>query len=251
MKTGAVHMGTSGWSYKHWKGIFYPEKLAATRYLNFYAQYYDVTEVNTSFYHIPRKTTVENWLRQVPDGFLFCPKLSRYITHLKKLHDAEPLLEKFFEVFDSSRKSLGPVLIQLPANLHFHAEVAGPFFEILHKKYKQYHFAIEIRHKSWLEEESIALMKQHKITLVFAHSDRFPYDEIITAKHIYLRFHGPGRLYGSSYPDKMLREYAKKIVQWQKDGHTIWVFFNNDMNGYALDNVTTLKNMVEQYQAKK
>src|SRR4051812_23915574 len=114
MKTGLVHIGTSGWSYKHWRGIYYPEEMKPTDYLAFYAQSFQVSEINSSFYNLPKVATVEGWVKKVPKGFMFCPKMSRYLTHMKKLHDPEESLERFFEVFEPMRKHMGPVLVQLP-----------------------------------------------------------------------------------------------------------------------------------------
>src|SRR5438270_3237131 len=94
-----IHIGTSGWSYKHWKGIFYPPKLKATSWLPYYTDYFKTTEINTSFYHLPKDTTIEKWMGDVPAGFRFSVKMSRYLTHMKKLREPEESLERFFEIF--------------------------------------------------------------------------------------------------------------------------------------------------------
>src|SRR5436305_8439995 len=114
-----LHIGTSGWSYKHWKDIFYPPKLKSTDWLKYYTRFFKTTEINTSFYHLPKPQTIEKWMREVPAGFRFCPKISRYITHMKKLRDPEESLGRFFEIFEPMHKMMGPVLIQLPPSLKF------------------------------------------------------------------------------------------------------------------------------------
>lgn len=249
MRRGAIHIGTSGWSYKDWKGLFYPETLKNTDWLSFYANTFSITEINTSFYHLPKKQTVEGWVKKVPARFLFCPKMSRYFTHLKRLHDPEESLEKFFEVFEPMQSKMGPVLLQLPPSLAFNAETTAHLYEVLRQQYKGYTFAMEVRHKSWLEKESLDLMKQYHIAFVIAQSgNRFPYATHITAKHIYVRFHGPEGLYNSSYPDSQLKYFAKLFDEWSAAGHSVWAFFNNDFYGYAIQNGLRLIELLEHLQ---
>ncbi|KAA2245084.1 DUF72 domain-containing protein [Chitinophaga agrisoli] len=241
----AWHIGTSGWSYKHWKGLYYPEKMKPVDYLAFYSQEYDCAEINTSFYHLPKVETVQHWVEQVPRSFLFCPKLNRYITHFKKLHDPAESMQRFFGVFDTIEESLGPILVQLPANATFNPSVTAEFYRLLATTYKQYDFSMEVRDKSWYSKESLALMEKYGIGLVIAHSGkRFPYKEAVTANHVYLRFHGPRELYASGYATVSLRAYARKCAQWLKEKHKLWIFFNNDVAGHALEDSRKLKTMI-------
>jgi uncharacterized protein YecE (DUF72 family) len=247
----ACHIGTSGWSYKHWKGVYYPEKLKPVDYLHFYSQEFDCTEINTSFYHLPKEQTVLNWAAKVPPGFLFCPKLSRYITHFKKLHDPAEGMEVFFKVFDPVAERLGPVLIQLPAQASFNAGVTEEFYQLLSTTYKQYDFSIEVRDKSWFSKQSLDLMEHYGVGLVIANSGkRFPYKEAVTARHIYLRFHGPAELYASGYAALTLRAYARKCAKWLQEKHTLWIFFNNDVHMHAIENARTLKTMLAEERDK-
>ncbi|MBA2422192.1 MAG: DUF72 domain-containing protein [Chitinophagales bacterium] len=239
------HIGTSGWSYKHWKGQFYPEGLKAAEYLKFYAAHFGVSELNTSFYHLPLAQTALNWASAVPANFKFCPKLSRSITHYQKLLNSENSLKLFFEVFDPIRKKLGPVLVQLPHFVKFHPEKTENFYKVLRSTYKQHRFALEAREAGWFSRESLDLMKRYHIALVISQSERrFPFFEAITAKDIYYRFHGPAGLYASDYTDTMLRNYASKFTEWIADKHHIWAFFNNDIGGYAYKNAMTLNGMM-------
>lgn len=243
MKPG-IHIGTSGWSYKHWKNIFYPEDLKTTSWLEFYAQIFNITELNTSFYHLPAIETTKSWAKKVPAGFMFCPKMSRYLTHMKKLNNPEESFEKFFDVFMPLKRKLGPVLIQLPPSLRFHADKAEHVYKLCKKQYAYYRFAMEVRHASWLGEDSIKLMKQYNIAFVIAQSGtQFPYAEMVTAQHIYVRFHGPQQLYASSYSDEQLAGFANLFKQWQQQGHSVWAFFNNDVFGYAISNAKRLIEM--------
>ena len=240
MKT-KIYVGTSGWSYKHWKGGFYPAKLASTKWLQFYAEHFSTTEINASFYRLPSEETVTKWTETVPEDFLFCPKMRRYLTHMKKLRDPEEPLERFFSIFHKMKDKMGPVLVQLPPMLKFNYDVTEHFYRLLKTKYRQYHFVMEIRHESWLEEVSLTLMTAFDIGFVISQSDKFfPYEEVVTAKNIYIRFHGPKDLYASSYTDKQLKSYAKKIKNWVSEGHEVWAYFNNDIHGYATQDAERL-----------
>ncbi|QJB39694.1 DUF72 domain-containing protein [Chitinophaga oryzae] len=247
MAKKGIYIGTSGWSYKHWREIFYPPELKPVEYLPFYAQSYKTTEINTSFYHLPKPGTVENWVKKVPKRFWFCPKLSRYITHVKRLLEPAEPLERYFSIFDPVRASLGPVLIQLPPSLVFQPERIHAFFEVLKKNYRDYEFALEARHDSWLQEEAFQLLEQYNIAWVIADSGgRWPFAERVTAKHIYIRFHGPNGHYDTAYDHKTMKAYAAKIKKWHADKHAVWAFFNNDGHGYALKNADELKILLHQ-----
>lgn len=241
-----IHIGTSGWSYKHWKGDFYPKLLKQNDWLTFYRDHFSVTEINTSFYRLPTEETIGGWIKQVPKNFLFCPKMSRYLTHMKKLNDPEEPMERFFEVFGPMKKHLGPVLLQLPQMIKFNYDRTEHFFKLLAKAYRQYEFVLEVRHDTWLKDEALNLMAKYEVGLVISQSDKhFPYTEMITAKNIYVRFHGPAALYASAYSDEELQYYCRKFKNWVKEGHQIWAFFNNDIHGYAPKDALRLKKMCE------
>lgn len=246
MSSKKLHIGTSGWSYKHWKGLFYPENLKLGEWFTFYSERFDTAEINSSFYRIPNPKMVEGWVAKAPKGFLFSVKLSRYITHMKKLRDPEEALERFFDVFAPLQKQMGPVLIQLPPMLKFHYDVAENFFTILRKHYTGYEYVLEIRHTSWLEEESLTLMAKYDVGLVISQSGNvFPYSEAVTAKNVYVRFHGPGNLYASQYSDEQLEDCASKFRKWIKEGHHVWAYFNNDVYGFAFQDAERLRTMLK------
>lgn len=236
---GSIHIGTSGWSYKHWKERFYPKEVKPPEYLSYYATQFHTVEVNTSFYHLPKEKTVQHWADTVNKSFYFCPKISRYITHIKKLNDPEDTLAPFFDIFVNIKSRLGPVLIQLPPSVAFHEEKAAKFYAAL-KKYSNFHFALEARHDSWFSAQSISLMREHHIAFVIADSGgRWPSAEFITDRNVYVRFHGPGK-YDKSYSEEFLKEFAKKIITWKENKQKIWAFFNNDGTAFAVQNAHTL-----------
>ncbi len=238
-----IHIGTSGWSYKHWKDDFYPKTVRQKNWLSYYAQYFDTTEINASFYRLPSEDTVVNWQASVNPGFRFCPKMSRFLTHMKKLRNPEEPLQRFFSVF-APMKEMGPVLIQLPPMLKFNQDVVDYFFKLLATEYKAYQFVLEVRHPTWLHKDALNLLAKYEIGLVISQSgNHFPYTEMITAKNIYVRFHGPKELYASSYSDEDLNYFARKFKAWNKKGHQVWAFFNNDIHGYAPNDALRLKKM--------
>src|SRR5215204_5634798 len=156
-----IHIGTSGWSYKHWRNIYYPAKLASSKWLPFYAQSFSSTEINGSFYRLPSQETVIKWMEQVPKNFVFCPKMSRYLSHMKKLNDPEEPMERFFEVFKPMKKQMGPVLIQLPRMVKFKFDRDEYFFRLLAKAYRKYEFVLEVRHESWLTNDALNLLAKY------------------------------------------------------------------------------------------
>ena len=242
-----IHIGTSGWSYKHWKNLFYPQGLAATKWLSYYTAIFSTTEINGSFYRLPSAETVEKWTERVPADFIFCPKMSRYLTHMKKLRDPEEPMERFFSVFHAMKQKMGPVLVQLPAMLPFNYTIAEQFYRLLKFSYSPFRFVMEVRHLSWLAEESLTLMTAFDIGLVISQSNGvFPYSDMVTARDIYVRFHGPADLYASAYSDAMLQDYANRFRQWVNEGHTVWAYFNNDIHGYAPADAQRLLEMVNQ-----
>jgi uncharacterized protein YecE (DUF72 family) len=246
MKKGIIHIGISGWSNSSWKGTFYPIELKSADYLSFYSRNFNATEVNSSFYHLPRLTTVEGWKNKVPADFKLCIKMSQYITHTKRLREPEEPLQRLFNSLEPVKKMAGPILIQLPPSLKFDYETVEYFFAVLKKHYKGYDFALEARHISWLTDNAYNLLAKYNIAWVMAEAgNRFPYAEAVTSKNIYVRFHGSKKLYASSYTNEVLRSYADKFINWQKEGHQLWVFFNNTMYVTAIENAITLKKMVD------
>ena len=145
------HIGTSGWSYAHWKDVFYPEDIKPAGYLEFYLTRFNCVELNSCFYHIPRETTVEGWMQRTPGSFKFSLKLNRVITHQKRLADCQEALKRFFDVFERMRERLGPVLIQIPPDLSCDIPLLTDFLDLLEVHYRHFRFAIEVRSSnSWL-----------------------------------------------------------------------------------------------------
>ena len=239
-----LYIGTSGWSYA-WKGIFYPEDLKSADYLNYFAQHFNTTEINSSHYHYTMAKTIEKWLAQTPPHFRFAAKMHQDITHKNRWVDVEAELEKWMGRFAIMGDKLGPILIQIPASFRFELLTAENFFSLLRDKYPEQMFALEVRHKSWLEDEPMDMISFYNISLVIADSPRWPKLERTTSDTVYLRLHGEERLYSGPYSDDALERYAYMINDWLLDEKEVWVFFNNTIGGAATTDATRLQKIIE------
>jgi uncharacterized protein YecE (DUF72 family) len=245
-----LHIGTSGWSYSDWVGIIYPEKTKSTDFLKHYAQHFDCTEINSSFYNVPKRQYVEKWMNETPEHFLFCPKIYRGVTHFRKLKNTEELLLRYWAQWEGFEHRLGPFLIQLPPSQKFDAETVEEFYRTL-RAGPSLRYAIEPRHVSWFSDESLLLMGEYDISFAIGDSGkRFPYFETATNSTVFIRFHGRKILYATLYTDRELRLFAKKIAGWLIEGLEVWVFFNNTMFGFAIENAKKLNGMVCRCLAK-
>ena len=237
-----IRIGTSGWNYKHWRGIFYPEKLAQRKWLEFYCEHFDTVEVNSTFYRLPPSSTFEGWKKRTPDGFLWAVKVPRKITHIHKLKDVGDLVLEFLGNARFLSEKLGPVLFQLPPGLKLDIALMQDF--LVHLRNVKLP-VIEVRNKSWLVDNFFQLLKEFGVALCISHSGgRFPYVPEITSSFTYIRFHGPGKLYSSDYSDDELNRWAHQIIEWNVSA---FVYFNNDFDGFAVKNALTLRKFIEAY----
>lgn len=242
----SLYIGTSGFSYSIWKAKFYPADLPAARQLEFYAQHFNSIEINSSFYHLPRKTTYECWFLKTPASFRFVIKGSRYITQFLSLKNTEESVEKFFEPASALKNKLEMVLWQLPPQLHADADRLKAFITVLHKNKaaKTKRHAFEFRHASWFDESIYSILKKNNYGFVIADSMKWPSAAAITADFIYLRFHGAPLLFYSDYPDNVLKQWAERAKKWSR-GRDVFAFFNNTAEIYAINNAITLRGLLK------
>ena len=235
-----VHIGTSGWHYKHWLGDFYPEEMKASEMFNFYAAEFDTVEINNTFYRLPGEQTVDSWREAAPTNFCFAVKASRFITHMKKLKDPDTSTEKFFAVVaDRLETKLGPVLFQLPPAWSVNVERLATFLESLPRGYK---YVFEFRDESWLTREVFQLLRHYDAALCIHDLGNMKTPVEITTDFTYLRFHGPGGAkYTGSYSHEELGQWADQIKSWRRNLSAIYVYFNNDVGGWAIKNAKDLK----------
>lgn len=238
--------GTSGWAYPHWKDVFYPKGLASKDYLRFYASQFRTTEINYTFYHLARRETFRKWSAQVPEGFQFAVKAHRSITHVKRLLDVQEVWSEFVGSAEGLGGKLGPVLLQFPPSFRcdfgaIRDFLAGPLGGDL----GSLRLAFEFRHASWFQERVAELLKDHGAAMVIADSSRYPQAPLqATASFVYLRFHGPGALFSSSYGEPELRLWAGRIRGWLGEGLDVYAYFNNDAHGCAVQNARRLHELV-------
>lgn len=232
-------IGTSGWNYKHWKEIFYPPKVAVSKWLDFYANHFDTVEVNATFYRLPKPETFDNWYEKTPTNFLWAVKASKFITHTKRLKDSKEPLERLYNSVDRLKEKQGPVLFQLPPSLRFDKELFTSFCEKIKTNHQN---VLEIRHPSWIDIQVFEILKDHNISFCLSDTaGRYPYHEVVTADFLYIRLHGSIKLYASEYSEEELQEWALKIKNW---GMETYVYFDNDFQGFAIKNAKRLKEIL-------
>lgn len=234
-----LFIGTSGWVYSHWDSIFYPIELPSKDKLKYFSQHFKTAEVNYSFYHLPRPTTYQNWYSQTPEDFLFSVKASRFITHIKRLKGVKAAWKTFLENALNLKEKLGPILFQFPPSFKATEENIKRLENFL-KILRSRKYAFEFRHQTWCNEKIYQLLKKYKVAWVIADSPSYPKAEEITANFVYVRMHGSKVLFTSNYTKKELSSLAKKIKKWISQKKDIFVYFNNDAMGYAIENAKDL-----------
>lgn len=243
----AITIGTSGWNYRHWRGAFYPPGLAQREWLKHYAGTFSSVEINSTFYRLPTPDTAASWAAQTPDGFVFALKASRYITHMKKLKECDEAVTRLSEIADAVGDKLGPLLFQLPPRWRVNRERLATFLTMLPCGYR---FAFEFRDRSWWTPDVYWLLRNHGIALCqFSLSGVESPDEI-TADFVYVRLHGPQPGYAGTYSNSMLQDWARKLLRWQRDGLSSFVYFDNDIEACAIHDARRLLNLCAQDGAR-
>ncbi|MBD3282068.1 MAG: DUF72 domain-containing protein [Candidatus Portnoybacteria bacterium] len=242
-----IYIGTSGWSYKEWKNKFYPKNTPTKNFLKYYSKTFNTAEVNSSFYHLPKKQTLEKWKETTNKDFLFSLKASRFITHIKRLKTKTPW-NKFKNTVITLKNNLGPILFQFPKNFHAKEETKNnieDFIKYIRKDWRTYKIAFEFRHDSWFNEQNYKMLRKHNISLVIADSSQYPRKNISTADFAYFRYHGPTTLFSSKYTKNQLKKEKEIINKIKKRTKDIFIYFNNDVNAYAPQNAQELMDILK------
>ena len=241
---GKVRIGISGWTYKPWRGVFYPEDLKQKLELEYASKTFNSIEINGTFYSLQRPPSFERWAAETPDDFVFSVKAPRFITHIRRLKDAKAPVANFLAsgIFNLGAK-LGPILWQLPPNFIFRPEVLEDFFLLLphdtekasavankHDKWmsgrtalkpdakRPLRHAVEIRHASFATPEFINLLRQYDVALVCADTVEWPRLMDVTSDFMYCRLHGSEVLYASGYDEPSLDQWATRVHHWARGG---------------------------------
>ncbi len=233
---GRALIGTCGWSYDDWEEVFYPARLAKRDRLAHYAQSFRTVEIDSTFYAVPRLSTVQGWRQRSPEGFRFSAKFPREITHERRLRGGGERAVEFVETMSELGDKLGPLLIQLPPSMTVRdMGVLEAFFEGLPDGFS---YALEVRHPSWLVESFATLLKRWKVSMVLSDGPHLPRVWRVTSRVVYIRWLGHWGAFDSY--DRVQRAYHDDLDWWVPriehalgHGATVMGYVNNNYAGYS------------------
>lgn len=239
-----MRVGCSGWHYKHWAGRVYPPKLPKDKWLQAYARRFDTVELNNTFYRLPEAEQFDRWAEQVPPGFVFAVKASRYLTHFKRLIDPQEPLERLLSRAARLGHALGPILYQLPPDWVPPLDRFDAFLRSLPRRVSPRGPAlthvVEFRDPRCYSPELLARLEHHGVTLCVHDMAGIESPRMLVGPSVYVRLHGYGSKYGGSYPPHVLQEWAAWLKDASRTGREGYVYFNNDRDAHAVYNAETL-----------
>src|ERR1700704_499483 len=240
-----LYVGTSGWQYKHWRRVFYPNKLPEREWLPYFAERFQTVEVNNTFYNLPDKSVFEQWKRRTPDDFVVALKMSRYLTHLKRLHDPAEPVHRFLERAKGLGPKCGPILLQLPPNYHADQTLLDSALAAFGRSVR---IAVEFRHESWFVTETRKVLERRKAALCLADSPARKQPYWRTAEWGFVRFHegrgGPG-ITRPGYATQALAAWARRVAETWGTRDDVYAYFNNDHGGYAVRDAITFASLAQ------
>ena len=240
MPRGRPRIGCSGWVYKDWRGLVYPDDLPQRRWFDHYAGRFDSVEINNTFYRLPQEKTMDGWAAQAPEDFVYALKLGQFGSHRMKLRDAASWLPNHLERVERLGRSLGPTLVQLPPRWKRDAARLDEFLSVAPGHLR---WAVEVREGSWLHEEVYEVLRRHGAALCI--HDLLPdHPWVLTADWTYVRFHGPQALerkYWGSYGPDNLAPAAERLEAWLAEGRDVYAYFNNDHEANAVHDAAWLR----------
>lgn len=241
------HLGTIGFSYSEWADVFYPEKMSSSEYLAFYVKSFGTVELDTTFYAIPPVERVRKWCGVTPDGFRFCPKVTKTVTHELPLREAIDEFMRFIDAVRAFDDKLGPILLQFPPS--FTASSIEKLDALLIATPKDLRFAVELRDKSWGNQRTLDLLSHHRAAFVSAEYQRPPRVVPATTDFMYVRWIGVHKRYTDLNheevdPTDRLTWWHGKIEEHREQTRDVWGFFGNDYAGYAVASCERFKRLV-------
>jgi uncharacterized protein YecE (DUF72 family) len=237
-----LYVGTSGWQYKHWRGVFYPAKLPEREWLPYFAERFQTVEVNNTFYNLPEKSVFEQWKERTPEDFIFALKMSRYLTHLKRLHDPTEPVYRFMDRAKALGSKCGPILIQLPPS---HRADPPLLDRALAAFGRSVRIAVEFRHENWFTAETRQVLERRQVALCLADSPSRKQPYWRTTEWGFVRFHEGKGSHDPGYERDALRKWADRIAETWTPREDVYVYFNNDAGGYAVKDAVTFAELAE------
>ena len=237
--TERVRIGCSGWQYDDWRELFYPKGCAQRNWLAFYSRHFDTVEVNSTFYRLASRDAVARWVDQTPDDFVFSLKASRYLTHIKRLTNMEQGTERYYEAIKPlvGSPKLGPIVWQLPDNFKRDDERLCNLLENLPPG----RHCVEFRNAGWFTDEVYELLRRYGVALAIGdHPQRPHVAHEITTDWTLVRFHWGRRGRRGNYSETELEEWAKRVEQWRPKAE-VYLYFNNDWEGFAIQNALWMR----------
>ena len=243
LRAGEVRVGTSGWSYDHWRWVLYDPPVPSSGRLAVYSKVFDTVELNASFYHWPRAASFARWAEQVPGNFLMTVKAPRGLTHARKLRDPEVWTTRIADGMAALGSRRGMLLLQLPPDLTRDDERLAAALTAIPDTVQ---VAVELRHPSWVHDDVFALLERFGASYCVMSGADLPCVLRATAEVVYVRLHGPDpeRLYVGSYSDQNLDWWAARIGEWRASGHAVLAYFNNDGDGNAVRDAQRLRRRI-------
>ena len=236
----ALHIGTSGWSYNHWRNVLYPPGLPNRRWLETYAEQFNTVEYNGSFYRWPREEAFAAYRERLPENYQFSVKAPRGLTHARKLREPGEWIGRISRCWKELGPKAGVLIVQLPPDMERDDARLDYFLSSLPEGIRT---AVEFRHASWETDGVYRLLERHNAAYTVMSGAHLPCNLLATAPFVYVRMHGPDHdhLYAGSYSDADLHWWSDRIREWQVQGRDVYVCFNNDGEGHAVRNARTLR----------
>jgi uncharacterized protein YecE (DUF72 family) len=248
MGMSKLRLGTIGWSYNFWKGPFYPAKAASKDYLAYYAKQFNTVEVDSTFYRIPTEQTVRNWAAQTPEGFLFSLKFPQLITHVKMLRDCQTDTTAFLKRIELLGDKLGCLLLQFPPN--FAATHRRDLADYLQELPKGHRYVVEVRNKSWLNQEFYSLLRDNGVALAWSETPLMAEISEVTADFLYMRWEGDRKAVngtlGKVEVDRAsdLRKWAEKLKPYLNGRMEVFGYFAKYFSGFPLSDINLLQTLL-------
>lgn len=234
-------IGCSGFYYKHWKDVFYPEDLPQKKWFEYYCEHFNTVELNVTFYRFPRLSSLKSWHSRSPEAFRFAVKAPRRVTHFRQFHDTDDIIAQFYDVVhEGLQEKLGCVLFQMPPRMKYSEERLERILNSLDPAFEN---VLEFRHESWWTAEVYKALSAKHVTFCGMSHPELPDNVIHNNSTLYYRFHGETELYKSLYEATQLKTFVDEVSGFERTKHA-YIYFNNDIGASAITNAHQVQNLI-------